>query len=168
MGDSPHPPRHRRDSLQPGCRDCSRYPCPRCLPCPSCCCRPCCCCCRCSCCCCCWICWPRCCCPCSRLCWICWSCHCCSSCSCCLSFKNQKYHCRWQQPPPLPFKNEISGCAIQSDLLPVQCSNTFCSEGSFSLSFSGLATLIPPTLIRGKPGKLNLDMHNFNQSLTLV
>merc|ERR1712212_829663 len=139
MGDSPHPPRHRRDSLQPGCRDCSRYPCPRCLPCPSCCCRPCCCCCRCSCCCC-----------------------------CCLSFKNQKYHCRWQQTPPLPFKNEISGCAIQSDLLPVQCSNTFCSEGSFFLSFSGLATLIPPTLIRGKPGKLNLDMHNFNQSLTLV
>merc|ERR1712212_413653 len=149
MGDSPHPPRHRRDSLQPGCRDCSRYPCPRCLSCPSCCCRPCCCCPRCPCCCCCWLCWPRC---------------CCRSCSCCLSFKNQKYHCRWQQPPPLPFKNEISGCAIQSDLLPVQCSNTFCSEGSFSLSFSGLATLIPPTLIRGKPGKLNMDMHNFNQS----
>merc|ERR1712212_1057537 len=92
MGDSPHPPRHRRDSLQPGCRDCSRYPCPRCLSCPCCCCRPCCCCCRCSCCCCCWLCWPRCCCP---RCWICWSCHCCScccccSCSCCLSFKNQQ------------------------------------------------------------------------------
>merc|ERR1712212_489144 len=70
MGDSPHPPRHRRDSLQPGCRDCSRYPCPRCLSCPSCCCRPCCCCPRCPCCC--------------RLCWTRWSCHCRSRC-CCLS-----------------------------------------------------------------------------------
>merc|ERR1712198_796060 len=39
--------------------------------------------------------------------------------------------------------NQTTGCATQSDCLPVHCSNCFCSEGSFSLSFSGLATLIP-------------------------
>merc|ERR1712106_1221241 len=63
----------------------------------------------------------------------------------------------------LPPRTKTSGCAIQSDCLPVHCSNCFCSEGSFFLSFSGLAALIPPTLIRGKPGKLvYLEMHNFN------
>merc|ERR1712168_164798 len=33
-------------------------------------------------------------------------------------------------------------------------------KAHFLLSFSGLATLI-----RGKPGKLNLDMHNFKHSM---
>merc|ERR1712013_405199 len=77
-----HPPRHRRDSLQPGCCDCSRHPSPRCLSCPSCCC----CCPRCPCCCrLCWLCWSRRCRPCCcRLCWLCWSRHC-RPCCCCLS-----------------------------------------------------------------------------------
>merc|ERR1712142_670990 len=153
--DSPHPPRYIRDPLQPGCCDRSCYPSPRCFSCPSCCCCRCSRCCRCPCRCrcrLCWICWTCCCCPCCCLRWTCCSC---SRCCCC-------YHRHCHK------KKETSGCAIQSDLLPVQCSNSFCSEGSFSLSFSGLATLIPSTLIRGKPGKLYLDMRNFNQSLSLV
>merc|ERR1712123_36280 len=73
---------------------------------------------------------------------------------------------RWQPPPMVSLKIKTPGCATQSDRLPVQCSKCFCSEGSFSPSFSGLATLIPPTSIRGKPGKLvYLEMHNFNQYL---
>merc|ERR1712058_149814 len=117
MGDSPHPPRYIRDPLQPGCCDCSRHPSPRCFSCPSCCC--------CSRCCCC----PRCC-RC-RLCWICWTCCCYPRCGLNITSKpklpthgSYQHHCHT--------KNETSGCAIQSDLLPVQCSNSFCSEGSFS------------------------------------
>merc|ERR1719431_2194652 len=49
--------------------------------------------------------------------------------------------------------NQTTGCATQSDCLPVHCSNCFCSEGSFSVSFSGLATLIPPTSIPGETRK---------------
>merc|ERR1711994_356692 len=59
--------------------------------------------------------------------------------------------------------NQTTGCATQSDCLPVHCSNCFCSEGSFSVSFSGLATLIPPTSIPGETRKTRyLEMHNFN------
>merc|ERR1711872_738873 len=59
--------------------------------------------------------------------------------------------------------NQTTGCATQSDCLPVHCSNCFCSEGSFSLSFSGLATLIPLTSIPGETRKTRyLEMHNFN------
>merc|ERR1711892_316831 len=51
---------------------------------------------------------------------------------------------------------------------PLTCSmfKMFLFRRLISLSFSGLATLIPPTSIRGKPGKLfYLEMHNFNQYL---
>merc|ERR1711892_1049631 len=171
--DPSHPPCHIRDPLQPSCCDRSCYPSPCCFSCSSrlcsCCssCRSCCCpccCCRCPCCC-------RC-----RLCWTCywWTCSCwtcsCWICRCsprsCLCYPVVIYYPRWQPTPMLSLKIKTPGCATQSDRLPVQCSKCFCSEGSFSLSFSGLATLIPPTSIRGKPGKLvYLEMHNFNQYL---
>merc|ERR1711892_583696 len=117
MGDPSHPPRHIRDPLQPSCCDRSCYPSSCCFSCSSrlssCCssCRYCCC--------------PCCCCRCSP-----WS---------CLCYPVVIYQPKWQPTPILSLKIKTSGCATQSDRLPVQCSKCFCSEGSFSLSFSGLA-----------------------------
>merc|ERR1712106_1211352 len=138
-----HPPRHIRDPLQPSCCDRSCYPSPCCFSCSS---RLCSCCSSCRCCCC-----PCCCCrcPCCWRCRLCWTCYCwicrCSPRSC-LCYPVVIY--QWQPPPMVSLKIKTPGCATQSDRLPVQCSKCFCSEGSFSLSFSGLATLIPPTSIR--------------------
>merc|ERR1712106_22885 len=135
----PVPAPYKVHPLQPSCCDRSCYPSPCCFSCSS---RLCSCCSSCRCC--------------------CWICRC--SPRSCLCYPVVIY--QWQPPPMVSLKIKTPGCATQSDRLPVQCSKCFCSEGSFSLSFSGLATLIPPTSIRGKPGKLvYLEMHNFNQYL---